>query len=326
MYNNCGDDMKKLFKLILLFCMVVQLSGCHIKAAKVCATNYPVYYLVNRIGGNYVESCNLSNNSLIQIADVSDTFEKDIDDANVIFTISSLEPYYTIHSDEFARSTSKIIDLAHTSAIYKFKRYTTTLVDNQQVIVESNYYEGDIFNNIDTYDSDVILWMDPISMMSMAKTIAETLSQLYPEYKKDFMSRYEELEFELATLDTEFQNIKLSQKDVSFVSVTPSFGNWQKSYGFKVYPLVLSKYGAIPSDEQLELIIKRIKRDDVKYIAHEENLNDEMEALFEMVKKECNLTEIKLNNISSISKTAQENNMNYMSLMYENLSQIEVLK
>lgn len=317
---------KKILKLLCLLMMLSQMSGCKIQATKVCGTNYPVYYLINRIGQSYVEPCNLSNNSLIQVADVSDTFEQDIDEAEVIFTISSLEPYYSIYNDEFARSTSKIIDLAYTSAIYKFNRYTTTMVDNQQVVVESKYYDGDIFNQIDQYDSDVILWMDPISMMSMAKTIAETLSELYPEYKKDFMSRYDELEIELATLDKEFQNIKLSQKEVSFVSVTPSFGNWQKSYGFKVYPLILSKYGALPSDNQLEVIIERIKRDGVKYIAHEENLTEEMEALYQKVKKECNLKEIKLNNISSISKTAEENNMNYISLMYENLSQIEAIE
>lgn len=306
--------------------LFTQVSGCHIQVPKVCGTNYPVYYLIHRIGLDDVEACNLSNNSLIQIATVSNTFEKDMDDSDVVFTISQLEPYYSIYNEEFARSTSKIIDLADTSAIYKFNRYTTTLVDNQQVVVESSYYEGDVFKNIDTYDSDVVLWMDPISMMSMAKTIAETLSQLYPENEKDFMSRYDELEIELATLDKEFQNIKLSQKEVSFVSVTPSFGNWQKSYGFKVYPLILSKYGALPSEEQLQLIMERIKRDEVKYIAHEENLSEEMEVLYTRVKEECKLEEIKLNNISSVSKVAEENNMNYMSLMYENLSQIEAMK
>ena len=317
---------KRILKLLCLLIMMSQMSGCKIQSAKVCGTNYPVYYLINRIGQNYVEACNLSNNDLIQVADVSDTFETDIDEAEVIFTISSLEPYYTIYNDEFARSTSKIIDLAHTSAIYKFKRYTTTLVDNQQVVIESEYYDGNSFSQIDQYDSDVILWMDPISMMSMAKTIAQTLSELYPEYEKNFMSRYDELEIELATLDTEFQNIKLSQKDVSFVSVTPSFGNWQKSYGFKVYPLILSKYGALPNDDQLNIMIERIKRDGVQYIAHEENLTEEMEALYQKVKKECDLKEIKLNNISSISQVAEENNMNYMTLMYENLSQIEAIK
>lgn len=316
---------KKLWKILCLTLVIATMSGCRIRAAKVCATNYPVYYLINRIGGSYVDACNLSSNDLIQVASVSNTFESDLDEADVIFTISQLEPYSAIYSEEFARASTKTIDLSRTSAIYKFNRYTTTTVNNQQVVVESDYYEGEAFDNIDTYDSDVILWMDPISMMSMAKTIAETLSELYPEYEKDFSARYEELEVDLAVLDTQFQNIRLSNKEISFVSVTPSFGNWQKSYGFNVYPLILSKYGALPSDEQLNLICDRITQDGVKYIAHEENLTEEMEALFNEVKERCNLTEIKLNNISSISDDALANNMDYMTLMYENLSQIEAL-
>ena len=77
--------MKKILKLLCLLMMLSQMSGCKIQATKVCGTNYPVYYLINRIGQSYVEPCNLSNNSLIQVADVSDTFEQDIDEAEVIF-------------------------------------------------------------------------------------------------------------------------------------------------------------------------------------------------------------------------------------------------
>ena len=318
--------MKKLLKCLCLILIINMMSGCGIREAKICATNYPVYYLINRIGQNYVKACNLSNNDLIQVTGVSSTFERDLEDADVVFTVNTLEPYYKVYEDDFNRYHSKLVDLAHTSAIYKFNRYTSTSVDGHQVVVESKYYEGDQFNKIDMYEKDVILWMDPISMMSMAKTIATTLSNLYPEYKKDFMARYNEIEIDLAILDTEFRNIELSGKEISFVSMTPSFGNWQKSYGFSVYPVILSKYGALPSEEQLNLIIERIQNDNVRYIALEENLTDEMKALYDRVKNECNLTEIKLNNISSISEQSMNNNKNYMTLMYENLSQLEALK
>ena len=29
--------------------------------------------------------------------------------------------------------------------------------------------------------------------------------------------------------------------------MTASFGNWQKTYGFQVYPVILAKYGALPN-------------------------------------------------------------------------------
>ena len=62
----------------------------------------------------------------------------------------------------------------------------------------------------------------------------------------------------------------------------------------------------------------------INYI--EENLTEEMKVLYDRVKSECTLTEIKLNNISSISEQSMNNNKNYMTLMYENLSQLEALK
>lgn len=325
MYNTFGDKNEKGWTIVVLCCLIASLSGCRIKFTKVCGTNYPVTYLINRIGQNYVEACNLSENELIQTASVSKTFTEDLEEADVIFTISSLEPYYSIYQEEFNKSNTKLIDLSRTSAIYKFQRYTSTEVNNQTVVVESPYYDGTMFEKIDTYDKDVVLWMDPISMMSMAKTITQTLSDLYPENAKNFQNRYDELEIELARLDSEFQNLKTSGKKISFASVTPSFGNWQKSYGFDVYPIILSKYGAIPTDAQLNEICNRIVKDGVRYIAHEENLTEEMEKLYQTVKKRCNLKEIKLNNISSISKDALANNQNYMSLMYENLSQLEAL-
>ena len=71
--------MKKLKVLLLcLMLMMSGLSGCRITQAKVCGTNYPVFYLINRIGGNYVNACNLSTNELIQVAGVSSTFESDL--------------------------------------------------------------------------------------------------------------------------------------------------------------------------------------------------------------------------------------------------------
>ena len=48
--------MKKLKVLLCLMLMMSGLSGCRITQAKVCGTNYPVFYLINRIGGNYVNA------------------------------------------------------------------------------------------------------------------------------------------------------------------------------------------------------------------------------------------------------------------------------
>lgn len=326
MYNKNGDEMKKIWTFLVFTCLVASLSGCRVQLSKVCGTNYPVVYLIERIGGDYVEACNLSENELIQVADIRKTYKQDIEDADVVFMINGLEPYYPVYQDEFEKSSTKLVDLSHTSAVYQFQRYTSSRIDGQEVVVEGKYYDDASFNKVDQYEKDLILWIDPISMMSMASDIADTLSKLYPENAKDFENRYKELEIELAKLDAEFQNLGKENKNIRFVSMTPSFGNWQKSYGFDVYPVILSKYGALPTAKQKKAIIKRIKDDKVKYIAKEENLTDEMKELYDEIKKECNLTEITLYNLSSISEKDVSNNKNYMSLMYENLAQLEGMK
>ncbi len=317
--------MKRIFKILVCLCLIF-VSGCSIDQPKACATNYPVYYLLNRIVGGYVEICNLSTNELIQRAHVVDNFAEELESATVIFTLRPIEPYYEIYADDFANSDATKIDLSQTSAIYEFKRYTNTLVDNQVVTVENNYYEGDIFKDIDMYNQDVTLWMDPISMMSMADTILQYFVKTYPDNAYIFEENYKQLEVELAQLDAAFQSLKDSGKEIKIVTMTPNFGNWQKSYGFGIYPIVLSRYGALPSESQLEAIIARIQQDGVRYIAHEENLPEDMEALFTEIEERLQLTRIELNNISSITEESINSNKDYLTLMYENLAALEALE
>ena len=105
--------------------------------------------------------------------------------------------------------------------------------------------------------------------------------------------------------------------------MTGSFGCWQKDFGFQVYPVCLSKYGAVPSPAQLESIKNRIKNDRVQYIAYEQNLPEDMLAVFLQLEEELGLKRITLHNISSLTPTQIESGKDYLSLMYENLSVLE---
>ena len=48
--------MKKILLIISLL-LTTSLSGCSMKPSA-CATNYPVYYLLQKIGGDYIDLCN----------------------------------------------------------------------------------------------------------------------------------------------------------------------------------------------------------------------------------------------------------------------------
>lgn len=292
-------------------------------------TIYPIGYLLNRIGGNKINITTVQNNSMIQTATVVDNFEEIINDSFVLFHIGDLEPYMDAYEKEIKEADLDLIagDLSILNCFYDYKRYTSVNVDGKVSFVEGPYYEGDVFNKIDTYDLDPFIWLSPSGMYSMAKDVYDYLSNNYFEQSAFFKENYEALADELIALDASYQTManKLvkENKTIKFVSMSASFGCWQRDFNIQVYPVCLSKYGAMPSENELEIIKKRIINDDVKYIAYEPNMAEEMADLYKELSEELGLKQITLYNISSLTSTQVESGEDYISLMYKNLSVLE---
>ena len=311
----------KLFLVSVLALFLV--SGCEEKNPSIATTVYPVQYLVERIGGDDVTVSNITENTMIQRAQIKSSFQDILKDSDALFYIGGLEPYMDLYVDDIRDTGVDMVDLATKSAIYKFERYTSTTIDGITAGTEGPYYEGEEFANLDTYDADPMLWMDPVAMTSMASDIRDYLVQKYPQYKDIFDENYDALELDLARLEADFQAIPDGKMNISFVSMTPSFGNWQKSYGIKVYPVTLSKYGALPTSDQLAAMKKRIKSDHVRYIAIEQNLSEDMEKLQQQLIDELALIPVNLNNLSSISGEDKKASKDYLTIMYDNLKALE---
>ena len=311
----------KLFLVSVLALFLV--SGCEEKNPSIATTVYPVQYLVERIGGDDVTVSNITENTMIQRAQIKSSFQDILKDSDALFYIGRLEPYMDLYVDDIRDTGVDMVDLATKSAIYKFERYTSTTIDGITAGTEGQYYEGEEFANLDTYDADPMLWMDPVAMTSMASDIRDYLVQKYPQYKDIFDENYDALELDLARLEADFQAIPDGKMNISFVSMTPSFGNWQKSYGIKVYPITLSKYGALPTSDQLAAMKKRIKSDHVRYIAIEQNLSEDMEKLQQQLIDELALIPVNLNNLSSISSEDKKASKDYLTIMYDNLKALE---
>jgi ABC-type Zn uptake system ZnuABC Zn-binding protein ZnuA len=153
---------------------------------------------------------------------------------------------------------------------------------------------------------------------------------MYPDERSNIDENFEELENDLINLDAQYQALSTSNmvnnKEIRFVSMTASFGNWQKTYGFQVYPVMLSKFGVLPDAAQLEAIKSRILQDGVRYIVYEPNMTPDMVDLFNRLQEELSLTRVELNNLSSLTAADEASGRDYLSLMYENLSVLETMK
>ena len=320
----------KYFKKLVIIILIVCLTGCNSKNSAVRSyhvyTAYPIGYLLERIGGNRIMISSIQNSAHIQNATLVDDYENILDNALYFYYIKGLEPYLDLYGDDIDESLVNEVDLS-TSSIYAFKRYTPVKVGGTLSYVESDYYSGSAFDDIDTYTNDLYLWLNPIGMLSMAKQIYNNLTANYAEQSSYFTDNYQELENDLISLDAAYQNLATSLqnegKTIKFVSLTPSFTSWQKAYGIEVYPVCLSKYGALPTDSQLEIIKQRIIDDGVEYIVYEPNMSDEMMSLFSSLESELGLKRVNLSNISSLTVTQQSDNKDYLTIMYENLAVLE---
>lgn len=320
--------MKKKILIIAVLASLI-LTGCTVRKTKVSYTVYPVGYILNRLAGDQIQIETIQDSEIVQRSNLVENYFDILSESEILFHIGTLEPYLTTHANSIAESDVKTKDLSSMNAIYKFQRYTPVVVDEEITFIESSYYRGEAFSTIDIDERDLYLWMDPIAMLSMSKDIKNWLAETYPENAAVFEERFPALERELVQLDAEFQNLATTllneNKEIKFVSMTATFGSWQKTYGVQVYPIVISKYGVLPTEEQYQIIKNRISVDGVQYIVYEENMPSDMKELFDRIKTELNLTVVNMNDLSSLSSEQMLENKDYFSLMYENLASLKMM-
>ncbi len=315
--------------LSALLSVVLLIQGCTAQKKRISYTVYPIGYLLEYIGGSTFDSVSIQTDMFVQKSTIEDGYLDEISDSDVFMYIGELEPYLTVTGSDIKETGVTTLDLSAMNAIYDFRRYTSETTSTGTYFNESDWYEGSVFSKVDMYEKDVSLWMDPVAMLSMGKSIYDWLCDNYGENSDYYTTRYNLLESDLVNLDAQFQvlatSLSNSEKTIRFVSMTPSFGNWQKAYGFEVYPVILSKYGVLPNEEQIQEIEERIIEDEVKYIAYEENLDDETYALYERIKNDCDLQSFTLSNLSSLTEEQVLEGKDYLSIMYENLTALQTI-
>ncbi len=317
---------RKAMALVCACLFLFTLSGCRAATPKVVYTVYPIGYILERLGGDRLDIVSIQSDEIIQRATINPEYSTVVEDASLFLHIGNLEPYLEIYGSEL-RAAVPTIDLSIQSSIYNFQRYTRVVVDDVESWIETDYYRDEVMETIDTNERDLYIWTDPIAMVSMAREIKEWMKSVFIEDQDAIEEDFLMLESELIRLDADYQSLanqlKEENQNIKFVSMSASFGNWQRTYGIQVYPVILSKYGALPTDDQLEVIKQRIVADGVQYIAFEPNMSADMLELFLQLESELGLTRVTLSNMSSLNATEQGEDKDYISIMYDNLSTLE---
>lgn len=283
--------MKKIFKFAFLFMIVFCLSGClkrdNMEDISIYTTNYPTYYIVNRLYGKFSSVKSIYPNG----SNIND---------------------YSLTSKQI-KDYSKA-DLFVFNGLSKEKKYVTKMrnVNKNLKIIDTTLYME--------YSHDMSeLWLDPSNFLMMAQNVKTGLKEYIDSYylNSKITSNYEKLKIEASNLDAKIKDI-VSNGDNKVIVTSNNLFKYLEKYGLTVYVLDESDSNIdITSNE----VRKLIKNGDVKYIfiKHDEDENS-------IVKNFVSTYGVKVqkwHTLSNISEIEASENQDYFSIMNDNL---ELLK
>ena len=283
--------MKKIFKFTFLLFVLFCLSGClkrdNMEDISIYTTNYPTFYIVNRLYGKFSDVKSIYPNG----SNISD---------------------YTLTSKQI-KDYSKA-DLYVFNGLSKEKKYVTKMRHenkNLKIIDTTLYME---------YSHDMSeLWLDPSNFLMMAQNIKSGLKEYIDSYylNSKISSNYEKLKVEASNLDAKIKDI-VSNGDNKVIVTSNNLFRYLEKYGLTVYVLNENDSNI---DITLNEVRKLIKSGEVKYIFIK---NDEDEnSIIKNFASSYGVTVQKWHTLSNISEIEASENQDYFSIMNDNL---ELLK
>lgn len=283
--------MKKIFRFLFLFLLVVGLTGClkrdTMEDITIYTTNYPSYYIVRRLYGKYSDVKSIYPNG------------SNIDD-------------YTLTNKQIKDYSNS--DLFVFNGLAKEKKYVNKMRKenkNLKIIDTTLYMEY-------THDMSE-LWLDPSNFLMMAQNVKTGLKEYIDNYylNNNISSNYEKLKIEASNLDAKIKDI-VSNSDNKVIVTSNNLFKFLEKYGLTVYVLDENDSNI---NITLNEVIKLIKNGSVKYIFIK---NDENEnSIIKNLASSYGVSIQKWHTLSNISEIEESENQDYFSIMNNNL---ELLK
>lgn len=283
--------MKKIFKIVFILIITFSLTGClkrdSMEDISIYTTNYPTYYIVNRLYGKFSDIKSIYPNG----SNIND---------------------YTLTSKQI-KDYSKA-DLFIFNGLSKEKKYVTKMrKENKDLkIIDTTLYME--------YSQDMSeLWLDPSNFLMMAQNIKTGLKEYIDSYylNSKISSNYEKLKIEASNLDAKIKDI-VSNGDNKIIVTSNNLFKYLEKYGLTVY--VLNE-----NDSNINITLNEVKKliqkGDIKYIFIK---NDEEEnSIIKSLVNSNGVTIQKWHTLSNISEIEATENQDYFSIMNDNL---ELLK
>ena len=135
------------------------------------------------------------------------------------------------------------------------------LSEGLDLIVGKEIQHGDHvhFEGVDPHT-----WVSPKLVRQMAGQIAETLSELNPGKKEEYMANFQKFTEEISQLDTEIQNNLDKFKGRAIMTFHPSLAYFARDYGLIQYSL--ESDGKEPTSQHMAKMVDLARKENIRVI------------------------------------------------------------
>ncbi|HPE14504.1 MAG TPA: metal ABC transporter substrate-binding protein [Bacilli bacterium] len=282
--------MKKLLLVVVLLSTLV-LTGCfkrdEMENINIITTVYPIEYITSRLYGDS--------------SSISSIYPKAVDYTSYTMTNKQIKDY-----------SNK--DLFIYNGLDFEREYATTFLNKNKKlkIIDASY--GISYN----YNSEEV-WLNPSNMLMMAQNIRNDLQNYIsnPYLIEEINDDYEELKVDITQIDTELTLVASASENKQIIVADETL-NFLSKYEFSVINLY-EKDAVV--DKNMKLAESLFKNKTLSYIfvMDDEELSKDIQKLVDTYEIEV----LSINTLATISDEDLSSSEDYLSIMYNNISQIK---
>lgn len=173
-------------------------------------------------------------------------------------------------------------------------------------------------NHGDDYDPHT--WVSPINLKNQSVNVLKALIEIDEENKEYYNNNYENLMVKLDALDKDIRSSIETFNTKTIVTSHEAFGYFAKEYGLIQIPIRGISPENEPSPAKLAEIINLCKENNIKYIFAEKFINPK---LSQLIADEIGGELLSLNAAHGLSEEEISKGLDYISIMYDNLKNLE---
>lgn len=274
-------------------------SGIGKEKLNIYTTIFPLQDFSEKIGGKYVQVENIvpTGSDAHSFEPSTKTMVKISEGDAFVYLGTGIEGFTDAVIEAVKNEQTKIVKASEGVA----------LIDSNGIIVKEKTVKGDV---------DPHIWLDPNRAIQLAENIKNVFIEIKPEQEEYFEENFKKLKEELEILDLSFKKMVRESSNKNYIVAHSAFGYWEDAYGLEQIGISGLSPSNEPSQKQLEEIIKAAKKQEIKYILFEQNVENKVA---EVLKKEIGAETLTLHNLEALNEEDIKKNEDYISIMEKNI-------